>query len=55
MEIEVIAKSKEKVYKIVDITLDEYKKMKRKSGYTYTPYDVGKSCYPKAEIIKYKK
>lgn len=53
MEIEVIAKSKDKIYKIVDIKLDEYKSMKKKSGFIYTPYEVGKSCYPQAEIIQF--
>lgn len=54
-EIEVIAKSGERVFKIVNITRNEFDKMKRKSGFTYQAFQVGFSAYLGAKVIDYKK
>lgn len=52
--IEVIAKSGEKVYKIVNITKAEYSKMKRKPNFTYQAFQLGFSAYKNAVIIDFK-
>lgn len=53
-EIEVIAKSGGKVYKIVNINRNEYDKMQKKKGFSYQPFQVGFSKYKEAEEVDYK-
>ena len=53
-EIEVIAKTPEKVYKIINITLNEFDSMKRKKGVTYQPFQIGFSKYKEAEEVDFK-
>lgn len=54
-QIEVIAKSPEKVFKIINITRKEYHEMEKKKGFTYQPFQLGFSAYQNAEIIDFKK
>lgn len=54
-EIEVIAKSGDKVYKIVNITRNEYDSMQKKKGFSYQPFQVGFSNYKEAIEINFKK
>lgn len=53
-EIEVIAKTKDKIYKIIGITRNQYRKMEKKNGFDYQPFQKGFSCYPDAIEIKFK-
>lgn len=53
-EIEVIAKSGDKVYKIVNITRNEYDTMQKKKGFSYQPFQVGFSNYKEAIEINFK-
>lgn len=47
-EIEVIIKTPDKVYKLVNITRSEFDSMKRKSGVTYQAFQLGFSKYKEA-------
>lgn len=53
--IEVICKSKDKVFKITNITRKEFKEMKRKKGFSYQAFQPGFCCYPNAVEINYEK
>lgn len=53
-QIEVIAKSGEKVYKIINITRKEYQEMEKKKAFTYQPFQLGFSAYKEAIIIDFK-
>ena len=55
IEIEVIAKSSDKIFKIINLTEDDFKKMKRKEGFTYQAFQPGFSAYKTAITINFNK